>query len=267
MKLILITGPDGSGKSTLIDNLEKNSNSKNIAFLRVPIIDEDLFKSNNKLYEIVCFVNLLHKQADLQKIPQLKVIAMFSSMLIFKQLVLELQKNKPKYIFCERHPLIDTAVYAKSYSGSKMNPENVLEKVFLELNDKYYDEFLFLLSLLKLEVTTTNLSRLFLNYIYNKFNENSIMSIVDLEQIFEMKLPNKIYFLDAKTEVLMQRLKIRQLKESKNLEVHETKESIEKMSPVYKQVLKSINTEIVNVDANSFKNLDIIFKQLNDELL
>ena len=153
MNLILITGLDGSGKSTLIKKLEDSDLNGSLAFLRVPVIDTYLYKDNGILYNTCCMINELHSQANESKIPQLKVIAMFSSMIVFSELLKLLNKKNPKFIFCERHPLIDTSVYARFYSGSKMDPLNIPESLFSELNKKYKNEFAYLFSLLDIPLS------------------------------------------------------------------------------------------------------------------
>ena len=258
MQLILITGLDGSGKSTLINKLEKSSNSADIAFLRVPTIESNLFKSNDILYKTSCFINNLHLQADVEKIPQLKVIAMFSSMLIFGKLLKELEKKGAKLVFCERHPLVDTPVYAHFYSGSMMNPKNMNEYVLEELNQNYSEELKYLLSLLQLDAKVYYLSHLLLNFIHEKFSKKGIITIPELEQIFNIGTPDKIYYLDAKPEILMQRLITRQ----SNLEAHETQKAFEKMIPVYYRTINSIDADMKIIDASSYKSLDMLFRQI-----
>ncbi len=268
MKLILITGLDGSGKSSLLTKLEENSTGGGIAFLRVPKIDSHLFENNKILFGTSCFINHLHAQADELKIPQLKVIAMFSAMLVFKELLNELAAKSPLVVFCERHPLIDTAVYAYFYSGSKMNPKNVAESIFQQLNNKYNNELAYLHSLLKLP-ETGNPALSYLYFIHKQFSSGDIISTDKLSQLFNIGLPDKIYYLDAKPEVLMQRLKQRESRTGNtgNMEAHETVKAFEKMQPVYKLILDNANTEIENINANSFKNLDKTYNELQKEFL
>ncbi len=269
MKLILITGLDGSGKSSLINKLEENSKPEEVGFLRVPKIDSRLFKGNKLLYDTTRFINTLHEQADADKKPQLKVIAMFSSMLIFKELLAEISTNKTRIVFCERHPLVDTAVYAYFYSGSRMNPKNLEKSILQKLNNTYCKELSYLLSLLNLEANENDLSLSLLNCIHDKFSKKNVISSDDLSQIFGIDYPDKIYYLNAKPKVLIQRLMQRETnsKSSNNIEEHETFEALSKMLPVYEKILKDIKSVIIQIDANNFENLDRAFIDLEREYL
>ena len=256
MKLILVTGLDGSGKSTLLDKLDKFSEGKRIAFIRVPKIDSDLFKENETIHKTTLFVNQMHQGADQLKMPQLKVIALFSSMLIFKELVNELDKKHINLVFCERHPLIDTGVYAKFYDG-KMDPLSLPQEVVNNLNEQYSVEIAYLLDLLKLKPQQTSLISCYLQFIHNWFSIDQKHDIMELRTLFNIDLPDKIIYLSASPEILMERLQSRKI-----LEAHESIDVFKKLIPVYEAVLDKTNTITDKIDACTFLNLDFAFEKI-----
>ncbi len=255
MKLILLTGLDGSGKSSLLNKLEETSNSNTIAFIRVPKIDGELFIKNTSLYKVICFINKMHIDADYLKQPQLKVIALFSAMLIFKDLLNELNNDHTDFIFCERHPLIDTGVYAKFYIG-KMDPNSLPKELIAEIDIKYSLEIKYLLE--RIGLVEGSISA-FLNFIHNQFTVNKKYSIIHLQELFGIQLPDKIFYLSANPKILMQRLLDREI-----LEAHESVDVFKKLIPVYESVLKESGVEITYINANNFENLNIAFKELKE---
>lgn len=256
MKLILVTGLDGSGKSTLLQRLEEISTGKSVAFIRVPKIDTELFKQNQIIYATTLFINQMHKDADILKKPQLKVIALFSSMLIFKELLKELNHSHIDLVFCERHPLIDTGVYAKFYAG-KMDPESLPGETLANIEKQYPNEISYLLSLIGIKKSDNGNLFSFLHYIHDWFSVNKKHGLNDLKQLFKIDLPHKIIYLSAASEILMNRLNNRNV-----LEAHESKEVLEKLIPVYEQVLADSGVITEKIDANNFSNLDKAFDKL-----
>ena len=80
MKQILITGLDGSGKSTVFDVLEKIKSTRNIETIRLPHIDTENIKDNPSLKNAAIFVNEINQMADLENKVPLKAVAIFLSM-------------------------------------------------------------------------------------------------------------------------------------------------------------------------------------------
>lgn len=261
MKLILLTGLDGSGKSTLLNRLEKIALNKPIAFIRVPKIDSHFFRGNQAIYNATLFINEMHVKADCLKKPQLKVIALFSSMLLFKKLLQELNQSHIKFIFCERHPLIDTGVYAKFYTD-KMDPSTISKELLFNIEEKYTKEIGYILSLVDVEKTNRSNIYILLQYIHNWFTINKKHTLNDLKELFDINLPDKIIYLSATPEVLIKRLKNREV-----LEAHESKETFEKLIPVYEKVLIEASVITEKIDANSFINLDAAFEKLKKNII
>jgi thymidylate kinase len=258
MKLILLTGLDGSGKSTLLSKLEKVSVDKPIAYLRVPKIDSELFRHNKMLYNVTLFINHMHIEADHLKKTQLKVIALFSSMLVFKELLKELTHNDIQLVFCERHPLIDTGVYAKFYSG-KMNPADLPQNILTDIESKYSNEISCLLNLIGIQKSRDTPIFNLLQYIHNWFSVNQKHELNDLQQLFGVGLPDKIIYLSASPHILMERLNKRAV-----LEAHESEEVFKKLIPAYEKIFSEANVAIEKIDANSFTNLNQIFEEIKE---
>ncbi|MEO8759616.1 MAG: hypothetical protein ABI448_01905 [Bacteroidia bacterium] len=256
MKIILLTGLDGSGKSLLLNKLESISTTKHIAFIRLPKIDSELFKHNPSLYKTILFINKMHIDADYLKKPPLKVVALFSAMLVFKKLLNELDKNNTKLVFCERHPLIDTGVYAKFYIG-KMDPATLEPNIVNSIDSNFTKEIYFLLKLIGIEQKLDKPFYTLLNYIHEWFSINKKHELTDLKELFKLNLPDKIFYLSASAKILMERIKTRQV-----IEAHESIETFKKLIPVYENVLQHIGMDTTIVDANTYLNLDQFFEEL-----
>lgn len=258
MKLILITGLDGSGKSTLLSRLEEVPDQDHCSFLRVPVIDVEKYKDNKEVYQASLFINRLNEYADNFNFPPLKVCALFASMIIFKELFKELKNKNCSVVFCERHPLIDTGVYARFYAD-KMNPNTIPKSIIDQLEIQYPAELTYLLNLIHITELDVKNGRLytFVNYIYNWFFVDKKFGLVELKKLFEIDLPDKIFYLKADPEILMERLSGRKI-----LEAHESKIAFEQLIPFYDKVLIDSGVEVELVSANTIENLNATFEKL-----
>lgn len=259
MKLILITGLDGSGKSTLISRLEDHKKD-GVGFLRAPIINAEVFEENRKLYKASLFINWLNTEAENLKVPQLKAAALFASMLIFKDLLEDLNSKKSDLVFCERHPLIDTSVYARFYAD-KMHPDSIPLATLAEIDYNFNAElnyFSKLLNLKKADMPHGALHALLL-LMYKWFFVHEKFALKHLKELFGVNMPSKIYYLKADAHVLIHRIAQRDI-----LEQNETEKGLEKFIPVYDQVLadSKVDTEVVN--ANDVQHLDAVFRKISD---
>jgi thymidylate kinase len=256
MKLILVTGLDGSGKSTLLDRLEEALKGKQFAFLRVPKIEAELFRHKSDLYQVCLFINRMHEEADRLKKPQLKAIALFSAMLIFKDLLKELSQGSVNIVFCERHPLIDTGVYARFYVG-KMDPRTLPLGIFEAIEANYTEEIAYLLSAAGIQSKEDNAMFRYLDHIHQSFTVQKKYEIEDLKVIFGLEMPDEIIYLSARPEVLIRRLENRDIKEA-----HESKAVFEQLIPVYESVLEKSGVPVHKKDASSFEELDLVFEEM-----
>lgn len=256
MKTILITGLDGSGKSTLFNRLEKISTSSKYSFLRVPVIDTNLLHRHKNLFQASLFINHLNELADKHNDSALKTVALFSSMVIFKQLSDEIRTEGTEFMFCERHPLIDTVVYAKFYAHKI--PTVIPRSDFLDSTEKEYStELNYLISFLPKSDITENPFYSLLNYIRERFFVQQKYGLNDLKSLYNIELPDKIYFLSANPEILAQRFADRKIRE-----IHETQEVMRQLTPLYDVVLKQTPTEQEIIDANSYEKLDEAFEKI-----
>lgn len=258
MKLILITGLDGSGKSTLLSRLEGLPIEVPHAFLRVPVIDAEKFNENKELHQTSLFINKLNEYADNFNFPPLKVCALFASMIIFNELLKELKNKNCSVIFCERHPLIDTGVYARFYAD-KMNPDTLPKPIIDHFEKEYSAELLYLLNLIPCAAYVPEKGKLysFINYIYNWFFIEKKFDLIDLKKLFAIELPDKIFYLKADPEILMERLGNRKI-----FEAHESKSAFEQLSPFYDGVFKDLEVDIELLAANTPENLNAAFEKL-----
>lgn len=257
MKTTLITGLDGSGKSTLLNRLAALNNA-DWGFVFVPQIDLARINSQSPLHQFSNFVNTLSDEADNKQIPQFKGLALFASMLLFHLLQDEENKEEKSQLFFERHPLIDTLVYAKFYAA-KLHPANMDEAVLKELDSRFETELGYFLYLADAEAAEgETMSGALLCFIHEAFYTNPIE---DLAALFCVDLPDEIYFLQAEPELLYSRIAERTIKEA-----HESVAVFEQLAEAYEEILRSLEKEskvqITRIDANETANLDALYERL-----
>jgi thymidylate kinase len=251
MSVTLITGLDGSGKSTLLSKIAQFKTNNSISTLLLPHIDTQYLDAGSNIFKAAVFINKLSYQADIKNIPQLKALALFASMLLYKVLLANL---RAKTIFCERHPLIDTSIYAQFYAG-KLAPGLVSEKVLRQIDTDFNFELTFLLHLLPVKQDThSGLTAFFIDFIYKHFHLKKKSELADLQSLFGVELPDKIYYLNAAPELLFKRIKERKVHEA-----HESVAVFTMLNEAYHQLFKKLN--IINpnlvevIDANSSQSL------------
>ncbi len=258
IKTILIAGLDGSGKSTLFSKLV-NSGRSDIGILRSPAINVELFNSNHKLYKAAIFINWLNSEAESLKVPQLKAVALFTSMLIFKDLLAELEKQNFSTVFCERHPLIDMSVYAKFYAD-KMDPAKIPTPTLAEIDYNFNAELVYFTNTLKLKKADMPKGACYhiLLFMYQWFYMEKKFQSNQLNELFLIDLPDKIYYLKADPEILIERIKRR-----KTLELHETPDALDILIPEFDRVIERAEAPVEKVNANEVRNLDDIYEHLS----
>ncbi len=255
MNVLLITGLDGCGKSTLIGKLEEYPSPQKVGFLRVPMMATDKI-SGTALKQVANAVNSINAGADRLGDSRLKAIALFCSMLLFSDLLSDLENQGMETIICERHPLIDTAVYAEFYSD-KMKPGPIpaaMEQIIDQLPEEQLE--LLLKKIPGLPPTAKKLLAIS-EFMYQVFGKENTSRSVDLKNLFKVEPPDHIYYLAASPQTLYQRLYERKL-----LEPHESVSAFSQMIPVYDRVLSKTKAKVERIDANGTKNLDDLFESL-----
>lgn len=265
MQTILITGLDGSGKTTILKKLQAKAKNK-AGFIFLPDIETETVKQNPELYRAACFINFLGKFSDKEKIPQLKAVALFASVLIFEELIKETPKTCHDFLFFERHPLVDTGIYAQFYA-SKLKAGSISPEIINEIDTNYKQELNYILRFIPPELfdkqpsPTENL----MNFIYDFFYIKEGFRFSKLKTLFKLELPDKIYFLQAKAEILYDRIKHRKRKEA-----HESIEVFRKLNSAYLSHFKEMTEnfpkmkkqpEIINAD--NTENLDVFAEFIN----
>jgi hypothetical protein len=253
MKLILITGLDGSGKSGLLQRLEDHITTDKTFCLRVPKIDAQSFVHDTRLFGCCNLINKMHTDADRLKHPALKVISLFSSMLIFPKMLKS--KEMSEVIFCERHPLVDTSVYARFYSD-KMKVDDATGKIFKVYEVEFENEIRYLQNLFH-DLKPDGKLITYLKFINDWFSRNPKPTIHSLRELFQVQLPDKIIYLWASPETLMNRLSTRKV-----LEPHESLPVLTALLPVYDEVLAETGIEVEKINTADFDNVDRKFEEL-----
>ena len=253
-KMIVITGLDGSGKSTLLEKLENQFKSQ-VAILRLPTMDSEKFSNSPTLFQCCEMINELGKKADTEAEPSLKILSMFSAVVLFNDLFNQLETQKFQFIICERHPLVDTLIYAKAYLAV-MHPSN-LSAIKAEIIDRDYD-FLFQEVGKRLAIDfspNTFKSHGILAFLHDWFSEKENLIPQKLTDLFHIKKAEKIYFLDAPAAVLFKRIQNRNEKE-----FHENIIALEKMRTNYLALLPQLGSTIEIIDASDNQNPNDLFE-------
>ncbi len=258
IKTILITGLDGCGKSTIFSKLKEEKNDA-YGLITLPHIDTSWLDEKSESFFYCNELNRMNADADENQKSELKALALFGSMLLFSPLAKMHEAKDKKYIICERHPLIDTKVYAKFYA-SKLNPQ-LMENEKLEYFQKEYGLLLnHLKDKLPLQKENNSSAYQLFDFIYTNYGGSEFN-----DHTFEnTSYPDKIYFLKASPEVLYARISTR-----KNPEPHENIQVLTLLDSAYSQLLQSTEnnkTEVMIVDASGFEKLDEFYSTLLEEI-
>ena len=255
--MIVITGLDGSGKSTFHSKLETQFGSQS-AILRLPKMDPEKFQDDIVLFNCCKLINELGERGDKESEPGMKMIAMFSSVVLFNDLFNYLKKPNVKVIFCERHPLVDTYIYAKAYLNV-MHPSNLSFGKAKEMDASYALLFTEVMRKLKVSFTASNSSksRALLSFLYDWFSKIENLNPENLFHLFDMRKPDEVFFLDAPTEVLFSRIVGRV-----HIEYHENIAALKKMRSNYLELLPKFESRVEIIDATTKTGPDSLFESL-----
>lgn len=258
MKTILITGIDGSGKSTVLSKI-KEKYAKRAGVILLPHADSRSV-SDPRTAAVLRFINALSHKADQTAVPQLKAVALMSAMLIYRKIAEE--KVGFELLFCERHPLLDTPVYAGFYAA-KLQPALFPPAVYQPVDEQYAPAIADVVSLLPdgLPAAEQPSVRHIAAFIYNTFFVQKKTDTASLQRIFATPLPDAVYFLKARPDVLFERVRKRKL-----LEAHEKPEVFEKMDKAYSGRLSILSEQyhlpVTIVNANDTRHLESFFDAL-----
>lgn len=255
--MMVITGPDGSGKSTLLDKIVDAE--INHPILKVPHTEPDKFNGNKEIEAVCKFINELGKIADIEKSPSLKILSMFSAMLVFENLY-NMLKQPDKAVICERHPLVDTGVYAKVYF-SYMDPALLNLKLAGYVESNYINELGYILGKINRPIEKSGQGLCFdlLKFLHNWFSDEINYLPINLMQLFSVKMPEKIILLDAPSKILAKRIALRNRRE-----FHENENILEKMRLYYRSALANLGMPYEIVDTQDFRNSDFVVERLMD---
>lgn len=236
--MIVITGIDGSGKSTLLSRMESTLGGK-VKILRIPFIDSSKIKENEILFRTSELMNTLGEKADKNNDVSLKVITLFSSMILFDALADNMMEGGEFFIVAERHPLIDTPIYAKVYQ-KVLSPDLLDLKNAQSIEKEHPLEISFLKKQMSFDIQFSQKGFFYdlLSFLNSWFKNNDNDSVDRLDTLFNVKLPERVYFLDVDEKELENRISTREVKE-----YHENLEAFKMMRPMYLNYLKDLKVE------------------------
>jgi thymidylate kinase len=251
---------DGSGKTTVIDRL-KGEKMEGIQILKAPHYDVNLLKHKPQLHEIITAVNDISSTADARQWTRMKAVALFMSMLMYRDVVRAITNASTDKIITERHPAIDSIGYASFYVSKLRQP---IEKEAIDYVLRNHSNLITNIGeILSVDQNIAGLDDI-RNLILNVFEEPDTRTMA---QLFRTNLPDKVYYLRARSAVLMDRISNR----SGVSEPHEKEQVLEMM---YRSFMLNLNKlsndyslDYVTVDANAFAALDQFYVSLKTELV
>ncbi len=258
MKTILITGLDGSGKSTVFEKIRQKS-SFSVHFIKAPQIDTQFLPQNSKILKAAQFINWLNEESDLKQMPQLKAVALLSSMLLIKEILKIYNNQSFKYVILERHPLIDTAIYGRFYAPL-LKKIIISDQILSQIEKQFAEELQYIIEFIPAAYFSTRQSPLrnLFYFIYDYFYLRGELKISDLENIFQINPPSEIYYLQAQPDILYQRIKDRTRKEA-----HENTEILKLLAQAYQDFFeKYFQNKVIIIDTNEIENLNIFANQM-----
>jgi thymidylate kinase len=261
-KTILITGLDGSGKSTLFSKLEA-ANLAHVTLVSALHVDVDTLPDNSELKKPIALLNEMNQEADAKNRDDFKAIALFCAMVLFGKLVEEKSTAATRIVVCERHPLVDTFAYAQFYVPRLSSSGSMDLEMLLYFSTKYEALFSFILAQLPIENKDEGVIAIY--KFIKTFFIKKIAPDAETETVFQTSVPDKIFFLKAPPEVLMDRISSRKV-----IEAHEKLSVLSQLETTYDTLLEKIasdhNTIIENIDASTFENLDTFYTRLMTEI-
>lgn len=250
MKIILVTGLDGSGKSTFFERLTPVLPT-NCGVLRLPFFEMESLPENEQLRQCCGDINRINHLADESKQPLLKVIALFSSMLLFHPIIAAFEQEGKASIITERHPLIDSAIYAKAYQPYFQDLTAIQPKI-PQLDTAFGNTITHVLTLSGNFIPDKSPVLQLMESIQRLFGE--VYTTEAGQSFFGINFPERSYFLDAPENVLFERLRERAVKEH-----HETEAELGKMRKAYLQLFEGMKSGEI-IDAGTFSALDDFFE-------
>ncbi len=262
IKTILITGLDGSGKSTLFSKLEA-ARLEHVTLVSALHVDIDTLPDTSVLKQPITLLNEMNQEADAKNRDDFKAIALFCAMVLFGKLVDEKTTAATRVIICERHPLVDTFAYAQFYLPRLKSSGSMDLEMLFYFSTKYEALFSFILEQLPIENKEEGVLAIY--RFIKTFFVKKIAPDAETETVFKTKVPDEIFFFKAPPEVLMERISSRKV-----IEAHEKLSVLSQLETTYDTLLNKIasdhKTTIENIDASTFESLDTFYTRLMTEI-
>ena len=258
--MIVITGLNGSGSNRVLKEIESRLGDE-AAILRVPSIESERFTNDNELFSVSVFLNDLGSLSESQNMPSLKALQMFGAMLFYGRFYNTLKTQNPRVIFAQRHPLIDTPVFAKAYK-EVLNPD-LLDTVFArQLEVRYKREFALLRSMIPISIDDSGKGIFYdlLNFLNSWFSVPANYTSRKLKELFIVEEPREVYFLDASVDALYERVA-----ETDVAEYHITRKSLSNMREMYLELLPVFEASYSVVNTSSDESIHNFAEELVTE--
>lgn len=262
IKTILLTGLDGCGKSTLFTKL-RHAKAGHLSLITLPHIEEEGLPSQSVIRKQAHYLNQMSQQADENNWSDLKALALFGSMLLYEKLVHEMTTPLTRIVVCERHPLIDSLIYAKFYAA-RLTPGHLKRERMDYYNTAYGELLAHLVGLLPVK-SEGDYAVEIVNFISETFNK-AVVPDGQLKELFKVELPAKVFFLKAAPEILFDRISGRKVAEP-----HEKLQVLALFDKAYDVLFENISekykTPVEYIDASTFEKLNTFYDRLLHELI
>ncbi len=265
MKITVLTGIDGTGKSTFMNQLYRElPTDGRLKLISCPYYHSLPGSGIEEISRLFSAINLFgneHQQADI------KALGLFLQMSLYNKAIqfISSENNHPELVISERHPLIDTFVYAALYVPflkgieQSSNLERQLLNELSELQPYALQHIVSQIENTLPETTPLKSMSEYCAYLKRLFSKPLPDIFKQLKTSFELNLPNRIIFIDLDPSQALERLQ----QSNKQLEIHESSSRLTALRKAYlmffnflKQEHPEIKVEITQVASYSeLKNL------------
>ncbi len=241
MKTAIITGIDGTGKSTFIKQLYQEYAGKSSAgFFACPSYHH---LPGSQMDELSIIFEKINSLGNEYKQNDIKALGLYLQMSLYSTVLKKFEASPDiDIVISERNAIIDTVVYGSLYAKSITG--NIEQAYWQPLLEKELNQ-LFSGAFHKVEEWINYLNGFmdekqsfwgYTGFLKKLFTSTPESIIQNLSRFFDLKLPDIVYFLKIDPRVAIERLR----KREKQLELHENPALLEALQIKYLSLLNLV---------------------------